>query len=453
MDNTLSVSNVSHTLPASSLSLSSAALSSVVISTSLSSSSSSSTSSSSSSSFSSVHPTSAAVGAYIHSSTSSLHSLTEPEVPSVGTTVIVSETPGKYLPVTLTLNGEIQNHYGIFQHKDIIGVPYGRKIFSRHHPKNTKNNNTNNNNSSTGFIMVLKLTPEYWTLALPHRTQILYTIDIGMVVQQLYLRPGYRVIESGTGSGSLTHSLARAVGTTGHVYTFEFNLNRAQAAQEEFNAHGIGSIVTVTHRDVVGEGFALLPDCTERSIDSIFLDLPNPWEALPRAYSMLKVNGRICSYSPCMEQVQRTCEMLTKLGFDDVRTFETLGNYMDVIQTSHTETNTGIKLFQPFVPQNDDVSTSSNNYPSTNKKSKTDSSHVIIPSTSSSSSSSATFPSSTSSSMQKNSRGSVSKETWPLPWPSDILTPPENVTLRPAAESRGHTAYLTFASVYQIMKE
>lgn len=63
-----------------------------------------------------------------------------------------------------------------------------------------------------GHAHVLHPTPELWTSLLPHRTQIIYTHDISFIVAHLDLGGGMRVIESGTGSGSMTHALARTVG-------------------------------------------------------------------------------------------------------------------------------------------------------------------------------------------------------------------------------------------------
>jgi tRNA (adenine57-N1/adenine58-N1)-methyltransferase len=50
----------------------------------------------------------------------------------------------------------------------------------------------------------------------------------------LDVHPGCRVIETGTGSGCFTLSLARAVSPSGHVYTYEYNAIRAEAARNDF---------------------------------------------------------------------------------------------------------------------------------------------------------------------------------------------------------------------------
>jgi tRNA (adenine57-N1/adenine58-N1)-methyltransferase len=90
---------------------------------------------------------------------------------------------------------------------------------------------------------------------LRHRTQILYVADISLVVANLALTPGKTVLESGTGSGSLTHSLARAVAPHGHVYTFDFHQLRADEARAEFDRHGLTGLVTGGHRNIEEQGF------------------------------------------------------------------------------------------------------------------------------------------------------------------------------------------------------
>ncbi|KAH1120262.1 hypothetical protein J1N35_003422 [Gossypium stocksii] len=76
-----------------------------------------------------------------------------------------------------------------------IGKPFGSIIFS----------------NRGGLV-------ELWTLILSHRTQILYIADISFVIMYLEVVPGCLVLETGTGSGSLTTLFARAVAPTGRVY-------------------------------------------------------------------------------------------------------------------------------------------------------------------------------------------------------------------------------------------
>lgn len=91
-----------------------------------------------------------------------------------------------------------------------------------------------------------------------------------------------RVVESGTGSGSLSTSIVRSLLPSGHLFTYEFNQHRAERAREDFAKLGFGHAVTVTHRDVLSNGFILRDEendttlVDEGTIDAVFLDLPRP---------------------------------------------------------------------------------------------------------------------------------------------------------------------------------
>ena len=100
-------------------------------------------------------------------------------------------------------------------------------------------------------------TPELWTLCLPHRTQILYFPDISFITSYLELKPGVKVIESGTGSGSFSHSIARSIAPTGKLYSFEYHKERAEKARQEFEEHGLNDLITVECRDACQDGFGL----------------------------------------------------------------------------------------------------------------------------------------------------------------------------------------------------
>ena len=132
-----------------------------------------------------------------------------------GDLVIVYERHDNMKAVKVCESSILQNRFGVFKHSDWIGKPFGSKVLS----------------NKGGFVYVLAPTPELWTLVLSHRTQILYIADISLVVMYLEIVPGCIVLESGTGSGSLTTSLARAVAPTGHVYTFDFHEQRAASAR------------------------------------------------------------------------------------------------------------------------------------------------------------------------------------------------------------------------------
>ncbi|BDD55992.1 tRNA (adenine-N(1)-)-methyltransferase catalytic subunit trm61 [Monascus purpureus] len=194
--------------------------------------------------------------------------------------------------------------------------------------------------ASSGFLHLICPTPESWTASLPHRTQVVYAPDYSYILERLRVRPGSTIIEAGSGSGSFTHAAARAVFNgypayepatkrrrLGKVCSFEFHQQRAGKVTEEIKQHGLDGIVQVTHRDVYNDGFLLGDPTTGASpkANAVFLDLPAPWLALkhlvrkPSSGSESPLDPlspiHICTFSPCLEQVQRTISAMRQLGW------------------------------------------------------------------------------------------------------------------------------------------
>ncbi|XP_033127816.1 tRNA (adenine(58)-N(1))-methyltransferase catalytic subunit TRMT61A-like [Anneissia japonica] len=228
-----------------------------------------------------------------------------------GDLVIIYLGHDSMLPLDVRQGETTQTRFGALRHSELIGKQYGSKVQTL---------------GGKGFVHVLHPTPELWTINLPHRTQILYSTDIGVIISQLELKPGSVVVESGTGSGSLSHALARAVAPSGHLHTFEFHEQRAATAGKEFVDHGLSELVTIQCKDAINDGFGMVD-----AADAVFLDLPSPWSAICHAKAALKAGGgRICSFSPCIEQVQKTCLELTAQGFEEVSTLECILRTYDV---------------------------------------------------------------------------------------------------------------------------
>ncbi len=113
------------------------------------------------------------------------------------------------------------NRFGHFSHSDLIGKPFGTRLYAR----------KGAGGGAGGFVTCLHPTAELWTQSLRHRTQILYQADISMILLGLNIKPGSVVVESGTGSGSLSTSFVRSAAPNGHVHTFEFNAERVKEAK------------------------------------------------------------------------------------------------------------------------------------------------------------------------------------------------------------------------------
>lgn len=220
--------------------------------------------------------------------------------------------------------GKVTNtRFGSFPHSTLVGKPWGTQVLAskvvggraKKAGKKRKREDEEESDlplASSGFVYLLPPTPETWTQALPHRTQVVYTPDYSYILQKLRVRPGDCLIEAGAGSGSFTHAAARAVFSgypgskqqlvggqlerrrIGKVYSFEFHKPRAESLRQELKEHKLDSIVEVTHRDVYQDGFGIEREANEQGdsaseprADAIFLDLPAPWYEMCKAIEWL----------------------------------------------------------------------------------------------------------------------------------------------------------------------
>ena len=117
---------------------------------------------------------------------------------------------------------------GHFPHSHFLNQPFGSKIW---------------NKKGNGYIHALRPDPSLFSLALEHKTQIIYAADIALIMHLLELKRGSVVFESGTGSCSLTTSLSRRVGDIGRVFTFEFNHDRYENAKKVTRRLGLGNVL------------------------------------------------------------------------------------------------------------------------------------------------------------------------------------------------------------------
>lgn len=195
---------------------------------------------------------------------------------------------------------EFHTHVGVVDLGKIVGKPFGSSV-----------------RSTLGFdFHVLYPTIRDQISSSKRPTQILYDKDIALTLYILGVASGSVVIEAGTGSGAMTASLANAVKPRGHVYSYEIRPEFVETASRNLVRLQLDEYVTIRNADA-RLGFE------ERDVDAIFVDLGDPWEAIPSVHSALKGGHPMASFSPTVNQIEKTVKAM-KNSFVDVETLECL---------------------------------------------------------------------------------------------------------------------------------
>jgi len=223
---------------------------------------------------------------------------------AAGDRIQLTDPKGKLYSFTITPGKEWHTHKGWIVHDELIGLPEGSVV------------STTAGLKFTAFIPLLS----DYVLSMPRGATIVYPKDAAMIVGVADVYPGAHVLEAGVGSGALSLSLIRAVGSAGSVDSFERREDFAEIARSNVSNYfgafpdqwtlSVGSVQEISH---------------EKTYDRVILDMLAPWECVEIAAKVLRPGGVFLAYVATTTQLSATAEALKSDGhFTEPESSETI---------------------------------------------------------------------------------------------------------------------------------
>jgi tRNA (adenine57-N1/adenine58-N1)-methyltransferase len=218
-----------------------------------------------------------------------------------GDRALLFDSKGRRYLVLLEKGREFHSHAGTVPHDTILGRQEGSIVRS----------------SLGARYTAVRPTLAEIVLKMPRGAQVIYPKDLGQILVMADISPGARVLEAGLGSGALSMALLRAGADVAGYEVREDFAKRAIANVTAFLGEAALKRYHVEVRDVY-EGI------TEKSLDRVLLDLPEPWRVAKHAAGAMRPGGIIVSYLPTVGQVMTLREALADAGFGMAETVEVL---------------------------------------------------------------------------------------------------------------------------------
>lgn len=204
-----------------------------------------------------------------------------------GDRVQLTDSKGRHYTLTLADGGEYHTHRGALAHDDLIGRPEGSVVTSA---------------GGSTYLALRPLLPDY-VLSMPRGAQVIYPKDAAQIVMWGDIFPGARVLEAGAGSGALTCSLLRAVGSEGRVSSYEIRDDHAEHAER--------NVVKFFGEKPANWSLTVADLAThEGEVDRVVLDMLAPWDQLPNVAAHLVPGGVLTVYVATVTQLSRVTESL-----------------------------------------------------------------------------------------------------------------------------------------------
>ena len=231
---------------------------------------------------------------------------------AAGDRVQLTDAKGRHYTVILTPGEDFHTHRGIVAHDSVIGLPEGSVV------KATGGN---------AFLVLRPLLIDY-VLSMPRGAQVIYPKDAAQIVHEGDVFPGATVLEAGAGSGALTCSLLRAVGSAGQVISYEVREDHAEHARR--NVAAFFGALPDNWRLVVADLTAT--DLPDGSVDRAVLDMLAPWNVLDAVARVLAPGGVLIVYVATVTQLSTVVEALrAQQCWTEPRAWETLQRNWNVV--------------------------------------------------------------------------------------------------------------------------
>ncbi|MCF8610606.1 tRNA (adenine-N1)-methyltransferase [Gordonia sp. HY285] len=221
-----------------------------------------------------------------------------------GDRVQLTDSKGRKFTVVLEPDKQFHTHKGGIEHNDLLGANEGSIVTTV---------------NGTEYLALRPLLTDY-ILSMPRGAQVIYPKDTAQIVSEGDIFPGARVLEAGAGSGSLTLSLLRAVGTEGAVLSYEVRDDHAE--------HAVRNVETFLGKRP--DNWRLVVDDLANhdpadQYDRIILDMLAPWEQLELVSKTLKPGGVLTVYVATVTQLSKVMEGLRDLQcWTEPRAWESL---------------------------------------------------------------------------------------------------------------------------------
>jgi tRNA (adenine57-N1/adenine58-N1)-methyltransferase len=208
---------------------------------------------------------------------------------AVGDRVQLTDPKGRLHTVVLEPGKLFHTHRGAIAHDDLIGAPEGSVVFST---------------SNTGYLAFRPLLADF-VLSMPRGAQVIYPKDAAQIVGFGDIGPGMRVLEAGAGSGALSCSLLRAVGSEGRLTSYERREEFADVARANVAAFfgAAPSNWDLRLGDLAGHPAGEV-------VDRVVLDMLEPWAVLPTVAAALRPGGVLVGYVATTTQLSTYVEAL-----------------------------------------------------------------------------------------------------------------------------------------------